>query len=395
MGEGAELRLVQVAQQSRNLVVSFGSEPNRLYAFEGAPALTGAWEDLVNLQGDGGLLSISNAMGGELLFFRIARPSIAGSLSLGTTFPHLTNDVISLPDVVAGSPYAQDVSPNLSGVAPYSLDASSNLPPGMLVSIIHNHSAAAFFRVSSTGTGPVAGDQGVVRLRVLDAVGSQASRMLTFRTVPPPATIPAREVVLKAGALAANQLTAIEGILPLRWSLVSGALPAGVSLSADGTVSGQPTADAAEQDETGVYPTLVRVEDSYVDRVTGAPLPRAATARIVWRVRLSYRLNLHATRAGGPSLARSCQACHNEGFTPDLSSADATGLIDVNSGSGGECGSFWTYVTPGDLSLSLIYLKVTMPYCGSRMPLGGPYLNSQAVNRLGRWIQELTAEDTD
>ncbi len=47
------------------------------------------------------------------------------------------------------------------------------------------------------------------------------------------------------------------------------------------------------------------------------------------------------------------------------------------------------------LETSLIYLKVSGPPCGVRMPQGGPYLNDTQINRVARWILELADADTD
>ena len=119
---------------------------------------------------------------------------------------------------------------------------------------------------------------------------------------------------------------------------------------------------------------------------------------MVTRVRLSYKLNIFAfsrSNPNGPALSSRCVSCHFPGFGPDFSNQSALSVIGVNSGDGGECGTFRTYVTAGDPGLSLIYLKVTTPPCGSRMPLGGAALTAAQAKRLFRWITELTPDDVD
>ena len=53
------------------------------------------------------------------------------------------------------------------------------------------------------------------------------------------------------------------------------------------------------------------------------------------------------------------------------------------------------YIVPKDTNDSLIYLKLTDPVCGNRMPYGGPYFDNTRINRLARWILELSYGDTD
>jgi hypothetical protein len=106
-----------------------------------------------------------------------------------------------------------------------------------------------------------------------------------------------------------------------------GDLPAGVSLSPGGVLTGSPTAEAAEFDETGLYTIMIQVSDSHTGRVTGAAAPRTATKAITQRVRLSYHLNIWADRPDGPALGTSCFGCHGPSFKPDVLSGMAASLI--------------------------------------------------------------------
>ena len=98
-----------------------------------------------------------------------------------------------------------------------------------------------------------------------------------------------------------------------------------------------------------------------------------------------------------PSLGTICTRCHGPSFYPDFTSSDASNVIDTFTGSGGECGDSLVYVVPGKLEQSLIWQKVhdDPPPCDARMPYSGPYLSDTQINRMARWITELTDDDSD
>ncbi len=163
--------------------------------------------------------------------------------------------------------------------------------------------------------------------------------------------------------------------------IVEGELPSGMNFT-NGTFSGTPSADAAEKSSTGDYTNTVRL--------AGAP---GSEVQLVHHIKFSFSQNIFPDRPSGPSL-NICLHCHGSGFPPDFRSTPLT-LINAQAGSGGSCPDTWSYIVPGDLSRSLIYQKVTAPPCGDRMPQGGPFLDQEQVDRLARWIRELTPEDQD
>ncbi len=212
--------------------------------------------------------------------------------------------------------------------------------------------------------------------------------------ITPAPELPAESLMLKAGESVEVKLQAIGGTEPFSW-FVDGVLPAGLSLSEDGVLSGTPTADAAEHNENGRYANRIIVQDSFTDPFTGRTAARRATNTINTLVRLSYLLNIRATRPNGPSLQHNCSICHSADFKPDVTS-DATALINVLSGSGAECGTDRPYISPPDASDSLLYEKLTSRSdCGERMPFDGEYFSDRQLNRLARWIRELTPDDQD
>ena len=228
-----------------------------------------------------------------------------------------------------------------------------------------------------------------------DSLNMATTQKYDLRVIAPTPVIALSRLTLRAGDVINIRLAASGGSGPLSWSVVDESLPEGVSLSEDGFLTGMATAEAAERNEDGRYTNIIEVADSLTDRITGLPAPRKTTAAMQTLVRLSYFLNIQATRDGGPSLRQSCVICHGPDFKPDIT-AGASALLNDKSGSGAECGTDRNYVVPGDASDSLLYEKlIAPPECGERMPFAGPYFSDQQIGRLVRWIRELTPEDTD
>lgn len=80
-------------------------------------------------------------------------------------------------------------------------------------------------------------------------------------------------------------------------------------------------------------------------------------------------------------ISNKCFSCHSGGnFQGDLGVMDdANALISMG------------YVIPGSPSTSLLYLKLTNPTFGARMPYGGPYLSDGETNVIKDWIVSLGA----
>jgi hypothetical protein len=301
-----------------------------------------------------------------------------------------------LPDATVGVPYSATVSLGLSGVPPYSLATTGPPPDGVTLTIVSNLTGNAEVMIASTGPGLIAGQRRQFLISVTDGINQKDSREFDLRTMAPPPQLSAQSLVFKAGQTSAVQFAVSGGTVPVTCSLLSGNLADGLTLSTNGLLAGTPTADAAEQNETGLYTNTVEIADSYTDRITGELRPRKVTQTVQVRVRLSYLLNIRATRPNGPSLEETCLFCHGPGFPPDYSAGSALSLLNIHSGSGGFCGSSRVYILPGNTAGSLIYQKLSVNFpCGDRMPQGGPYFTDQRLERLGRWIRELTSQDTD
>jgi len=373
--------------------ITFASDTasGQLITLQSAPAVTGPWTDSSYYLGAGNPINFAIGVAGSQRFFRV-RVTPATALELTPKTPLLPSQAVSLPDVEAGAPYLERVTAGLSGLPPYTLQLSGTALDGVTLSVISNGTANATVRVATSGAGVAAGQRRQFTVSATDSAGANVARTYDVRAISPAPVILSTSVLMKAGAASSVPLTVTNGTGPLAWSLISGPMPEGISFSGAGVLSGVPITAAAEFLERGRHTNLVRVVDSHTDRLTGAPAPRAVTKMVVMQVRLSWKDNLWADRVGGPSLGSICIVCHGAAFSPNLS-AQATNFIGFPSAP--LFCSDRTYIVPGDPEQSLIFQKLRGPDCGERMPLGGPYFEGTQLERLRRWVQELTPTDTD
>lgn len=131
----------------------------------------------------------------------------------------------ALPGASVGAPYRQQINIT-GGRAPYTFRTLGSLPPGLTLS-----SSALL-----SGT-PTAAGSFIFTLQVTDVSGTNLSKSFTITVgnlrYTGPATV--SFFALEESRLA---LSAEGGTAPVRWSVVSGMLPAGISLSESGVLSG-------------------------------------------------------------------------------------------------------------------------------------------------------------
>lgn len=98
----------------------------------------------------------------------------------------------------------------------------------------------------------------IFTLRVVDQSGKIASKSFTLEVGPPPPPLSIKTETLPQGRLGINyraQLEALGGAGGYSWVIESGALPAGLAMSAEGAITGQPNA-------IGTTAFIVRVRDA-------------------------------------------------------------------------------------------------------------------------------------
>ncbi|MGH9761946.1 MAG: Ig domain-containing protein, partial [Blastocatellia bacterium] len=163
-------------------------------------------------------------------FFGDKSPDVV--IVVGT--PGLSITTATLPEVQ----YGQQVGIQLAafgGKAPYTWSlASGALPAGLAV---------------SPATGVISGTVGGAgvfnfTIQVTDSTANSSSKLYSLNIAPPPLSV--SQVTLPvaiAGTAFSQQISAIGGVPPYVWSLVSGQIPAGLALNpATGLLSGTPTA---------------------------------------------------------------------------------------------------------------------------------------------------------
>jgi Putative Ig domain len=149
---------------------------------------------------------------------------IAGQLAFTST---------SLPNASVGATYNASCS-TTGGIAPYTWSVSQgSLPPGLSL----NTTTGAI-----TGT-PTANGNYSFGLQVSDSsTPQQTAKMVGGIVVNPPLVITTTALGSGAVGTAFNStLNSTGGVAPVSWSLTMGALPAGLSMSASGGISGTPT----------------------------------------------------------------------------------------------------------------------------------------------------------
>jgi len=206
--------------------------------------------------------SVSSSFPATVTATSVSDPSKSAPLRI-TVNPLPAISTQSLPQATAGVNYSATISAT-GGTGPFTWTITSGtLPSG----IIMGSSNAQTVALSGM---PIAASSGSITFKVADSAGNSATQALTL-TVNPPAALLVTTSSLANGVVGAsyNQtVTATGGVPGYHWSILSGSLPAGLSLSAtSGTISGAPTA-------TGTSSFTIQVTDSET------PTPQTATANL-------------------------------------------------------------------------------------------------------------------
>ncbi|MDR3508443.1 MAG: putative Ig domain-containing protein [Caulobacteraceae bacterium] len=172
------------------------------------------------------------------------------AFSLAVSAPVIVLAPGSLPAGAVGAHYSQAITAS-GGTSPYSFAVTAGaLPAGLTLTsqgvLSGTPSAGGTFSVSITATDSSAG------------AGAPFHQTKTYTLTIAAPTFVFAPASLPAATVASNYhqaITATGGTGPYAYAISSGALPAGVSLGADGTLSGAPTAG-------GSFNFTVRVTDS-------------------------------------------------------------------------------------------------------------------------------------
>jgi outer membrane autotransporter protein len=200
--------------------------------------------------GSGGLLSGTPTAPGTYNFSLTSTDNNGDSsnqaFSLAVAAPAISLDPLTLADGTVGTAYSQAITAS-GGSGPYTYAlASGAIPAGMSFT-----SAGSF-----NGTPTVAGSFNFT-VEATDTFGSTGSQAYTFTVGSPTiALAPATLADGTAGAAYSQSVSATGGTAPYTYSLLSGALPAGMSFASDGTLSGTPSA-------VGSFNLTLRATDAF------------------------------------------------------------------------------------------------------------------------------------
>ena len=140
-------------------------------------------------------------------------------------------DTTSLPDGAVGVAYSQTLSAS-GGPSPFTWSLTKGpLPAGLSL----NANGAI------TGT-PTATGNSTFTVQAKDATGGAATQPLTIGVDPAVAITTSSLPVAVAGVTYSQTLATSGGTPPFQWTVTSGSLPAGISLSSGGSLTGTPSA---------------------------------------------------------------------------------------------------------------------------------------------------------
>lgn len=212
---------------SDQLVVTGGTSP---FAWT---VSAGSLPPGITLSSGGGLLSGKPTTAGTYAF----TVKVTDSASLSATID-LTLTVIPAPTLSNPAPpkgwtntvYSDTLTVS-GGLAPYAWTVSGgSLPAGIILS----SDGVLTGTPTATGTFPFT-------VKVTDANGQAATQALSITVAAGVSTTFAPPPAATLGATYSYQLTAAGGTTPYSWSVNSGTLPPGVTLSSNGLLSGTPT----------------------------------------------------------------------------------------------------------------------------------------------------------
>ena len=212
----------------------------------------------------------------------------------------------SLPAGQVGANYSTTVQAT-GGTTPYHWSISSgSLPAGLTLS-------ATTGAISGT---PTASGSSTFTVKVTDSTSptaQTATKSLTLTVAAAPVPVEITTSSLPSGQVAVSystSLAAIDGTSPYKWSITSGALPAGLTLASGGTISGTPTT-------SGIFSFTVHVADS-----ASSPTSASASLSITIAAAAAHSVMLKWTASPSSGVT---------GYNVYRSTAAGTGYSKINS----------------------------------------------------------------
>jgi hypothetical protein len=180
----------------------------------------------------------------------------------------------SLPNGTVGVAYSQTLSVT-GGTSPYTWSiASGSLPAGLSFS-----SSGVVSGTPTSAIGPT-----FITFQVTDLTSATAMKSLSFTISTPPSISTSSLPNGTVGTAYSQTLTATGGTSPYSWTIASGSLPAGLTLSSNGLISGTPTA--------AVSSTSVTFQVTDTNNRTATKVLSMTTACAAWDVNEDGSVNV-------------------------------------------------------------------------------------------------------
>ncbi|MBV6514396.1 MAG: hypothetical protein HPKKFMNG_00019 [Planctomycetes bacterium] len=218
--------------------MSFGSPVGSTWTLTGSPTSLGTFQFTVSVT------DLLNQRAVKTFDIDVVPPPLLTITSSG-----------SLPNGQTGAPYTQDIYAYGGAQAGFSWTLTAgSLPPGL------SFTATGTPYTTLSGTPTTVGNY-VFELTVTDSASNTAFLQFSLTINPPPGVLAILTQTVPDGAIGAaysQQITATGGLGPYTWSILAGALPAGLSISSGtpaGAIAGTPTA-------AGTFNFTVQVTDS-------------------------------------------------------------------------------------------------------------------------------------
>jgi hypothetical protein len=218
--------------QTASITASVRSDPKNAgvqWSVSGGGTLSGQTTTAVTYNAP---VSVTSAFTATVTATSITDTTKTATLQIKVS-PLPTITTTSLAPATAGTAYNATLSES-GGTGPYKWTITSGtLPTGLSLS-----SAGT---ISGTPTGP-AGNSSVT-FELTDAAGESASQAIIITVNPPPA-LAITTASLPAGTIGtaySQTLQATGGVPSYKWSITAGSLPAGLTLSSAGVISGTPS----------------------------------------------------------------------------------------------------------------------------------------------------------
>jgi len=243
----------------------------------------------------------------------------------------------SLPQATAGVAYS--AAPSVSGgTSPFQWTITSGtLPAGLSL-----NPTSGVIAGTATGAGSAS-----LTFKVTDTAGNSSSHAITLTVNPPPA------LTITTGSLAgaglgvsySQTLQATGGVPSYTWSVTSGSLPAGLSLSSAGVISGTPSGT------TGTSNFTVTVTDSQT------PTPATKSASLSITVSIAPLSVTTTSLSGGVTGTAYSQTLQANGGNPPYTWSISLGALPANLSLNASTGAITG--TPTATGTSTFTVKVT------------------------------------